>query len=1351
MSRHFTCPHGHQWELAETTSSLAAHLDPLCPVCGAPGVSSAIDGGQADRPAAVKLALGPAAVGGTAGVPPPLPTRAAPAPAVTPTAPPRPMPVPRRTPVHLAPPDPVPRRPSRVPVLVIGALVLATVVLAVLLAVAVHNGRQAVQAWRDETGQRDQAERRVQEALQARAQEVLSRSQAKREAQDAALARDEALTQRDLARRDAQRADQARQEAERLRKDDVEARARAEAAARLAEQARQGDQKQRLLAEARLGRLYAGTGLRLMQNGDYPESLLWLTEALRLTPGGADQERPQRMRLAAVLSQCPRPLQMWFHDQPVMHAVTSPDGRLVFTSDRSGTAWLWDTASGKSVGEAMKHGALVATVVFSRDGRKLLTTEVGGTIHLWDAATGKPALRPLVLDVFVSATSFSADSRRIFAVTSPIQSPQCHVEVRDATTGELVGEPWDLGEKVDGAVFGAEGRLLLTRNGKTARLWDTSTQKPVGAVLEHRGNIIRATFSANGLRLFTASMDHAAQIWEVPSGKPVGPVLSHPDMIVRGAFHQDGRLLATACVDGVARVWDVTTGQRVGPDLRHRGVVNWVSISPDGRHLLTASLDGLARLWETRTGEEVMPALRLGGLVSRVGFTPDGVRILIASGQTVRLWDLTAGEPLRFAADDPSPGRTVVSSNGRREVRLHGAEAQLYDIATGKTIGPVLRHKHDITLAAFSADGRRLLTVSQKASADEPEAEVRTWDAATGEAIGPAIESLSPIQRAVLSPDGSRAVTANAINQVMIWDVATGKQMGVAMDHRDTVTHLLFTPDGRNLLTATDGGSLRFWDPARGEPASPPMKHGDHLTDILLSVDGKRLLTASTEGTEGTAQVWDTATGDPVGKLMRGTSHIFHVTLSVDNRRVATSEAGGVVRVWDAATGTPITPLLEHGAGVSRLALSPDGRWLATASGNRVRLWDARTGDLLSPPLRHASGRATITGLEFTPDGKLVTSHGQPGDPRTRHVWDFPAETRSVEELRRLALLLTGSRLDDTGGLVPGDLADLRAAWQARSPREFTQAPERLAAWHRRGAAECEQQKQWSGVVGHLTALLDRAGDSSDLRARRGRAFAELTRWDEAAADYRKAMQGEPGRADLHAALGQALVELRRWDEAIASYRKAIQLQGDDRDVHAALGRALAEQGKYAEAGAAFSQAIRLGRNEAGTYSQQALLCLAAGDQDGYRRACRHLARRFATSEDAAAAGVALWACTLAPDAIPDLKALLPRAEALVKDRPNDHAARRALAALLYRTGSFEAAVQRLAEAVKVPGEAAPAEALFLAMAHQRLGHSEEAQKWLEKAGQTAERDKHAGWDRRLEVQLLRREAEALVKGGKPN
>jgi tetratricopeptide (TPR) repeat protein len=130
-----------------------------------------------------------------------------------------------------------------------------------------------------------------------------------------------------------------------------------------------------------------------------------------------------------------------------------------------------------------------------------------------------------------------------------------------------------------------------------------------------------------------------------------------------------------------------------------------------------------------------------------------------------------------------------------------------------------------------------------------------------------------------------------------------------------------------------------------------------------------------------------------------------------------------------------------------------------------------------------------------------------------------------------------------------------------------------------------------------------------------------------------------------------------------------------------------------------------------------------------------------------------------APDALPDLAPVVQLVERAVAEEPDNYSVLNTLGSVLYRANRPTEAVQRLDQAVKIQGKGGSAwDLLFLAMAHQRLGHTEEARQLLDKVlprldqvlgGTLRDLDFAAirSWEDRLELQLFRREAEALVKG----
>jgi tetratricopeptide (TPR) repeat protein len=207
-------------------------------------------------------------------------------------------------------------------------------------------------------------------------------------------------------------------------------------------------------------------------------------------------------------------------------------------------------------------------------------------------------------------------------------------------------------------------------------------------------------------------------------------------------------------------------------------------------------------------------------------------------------------------------------------------------------------------------------------------------------------------------------------------------------------------------------------------------------------------------------------------------------------------------------------------------------------------------------------------------------------------------------------------------------------------------------------------------------------------------------------------------------------------------------------------GWAYANRGQWDKASADFVKATQCKEPDEGAWYSRAMLYLRDGNLSGYREVCSDMLQRFGMG--------ATWTCTLAPNSGADPAQIVELAEKLLAKSSRDHWHVNQLGAALYRAGRFEEAVKRLTEATELSFHPYRTNMLhtwfFLAMSHHRLGYTDEARHWLDKAMQgtdealksPAESLGKSGnsdgvispnWNRRLTVRLLRREAEQLIRG----
>ena len=376
------------------------------------------------------------------------------------------------------------------------------------------------------------------------------------------------------------------------------------------------------------------------------------------------------------------------------HALAfSPDGRSLVTGgwdEMSATARIWEVAPGPPLRAELGHPCAFYAAAISPDGRTVVTGGVPegrtiepggepGTARLWDAGSGRPIGEPMRFRGTVSSVAFRPDGKVVAVAANG------GTELRDAATGKLVVGPlWEPDmTSARWAVFSPDGKtLLLAGWGRTARLWDAETGRPVGGLLGHKDDILGVAYSPDGRRVATASVDGTARLWDAATGRPSGEPMKHRSGVYATAFGPDGSLVATASDDGTAQVWEAATGRPVGPRLVHQGPVVAVAFRPDNRLVATASGDRTAQLWDVPGGRAVGGPLEHQGVVGAVSFGPDGRSVMTGSDDgTARHWDAATGWPIGRPLPQGEPVRLVAfGPDGRTALTRGRARARLWDV-----------------------------------------------------------------------------------------------------------------------------------------------------------------------------------------------------------------------------------------------------------------------------------------------------------------------------------------------------------------------------------------------------------------------------------------------------------------------------------------------------------------------------------------------------------------------------------------------------------------------------------------------------------------------------------------------
>ena len=134
---------------------------------------------------------------------------------------------------------------------------------------------------------------------------------------------------------------------------------------------------------------------------------------------------------------------------------------------------------------------------------------------------------------------------------------------------------------IHAAAYSPDGRTIaVAGDDNTLRLRDAVTGDPIGEPFPHPAKVGTLAFSPDGRTLLTGCDDYVARLWDVKSGARTGPEFEHEDAILGVAFSPDGRTILTASVDKTAQLWDASDGRPIGEPMVHRDLITCAAFGP---------------------------------------------------------------------------------------------------------------------------------------------------------------------------------------------------------------------------------------------------------------------------------------------------------------------------------------------------------------------------------------------------------------------------------------------------------------------------------------------------------------------------------------------------------------------------------------------------------------------------------------------------------------------------------------------------------------------------------------------------------------------------------------------------